>query len=298
MELLRLAIVFVAGFPQQPPAAAAASPEVKECLRCHPQVEAALHGRVVHAAIKSGCATCHRERRLRVGAQTKKPFLNSPEPGLCLDCHPSGPHLTAAHYGQPVDATVCTHCHNPHGSNNPKLIREHMHGPFAGRHCDECHGVPQAGKVTLVAASIKEVCYGCHVQLKNRLAVAVSRHRWLDSGACTVCHDPHASDFPRMLRASTNDLCLECHGAGVRPGETVVLFNGRVKLPGALLGGLRPLPIEAGHPVPKHPVLLKAAAGQREINCLSCHTPHGSDANPKMLVAAAAELCVKCHSRK
>jgi predicted CXXCH cytochrome family protein len=119
--------------------------------------------------------------------------------------------------------------------------------------------------------------------------------------SCTICHDPQASEVPKMLRAATNDLCLECHGAGERPGATVALFNGRVKVPGALLRGLRPLPVRAGHPEPYHPVFVPAGMGLPEINCLSCHTPHASDGSPQLLVSGAAGrkgLCVKCHSHE
>jgi predicted CXXCH cytochrome family protein len=117
--------------------------------------------------------------------------------------------------------------------------------------------------------------------------------------SCTICHDPQRAEFPHMLRAATNDLCLECHGAGARPGETVTLFNGRVKVPGTLLRGLRPLPVRSGHPEPYHPVFVPAGMGLPEINCLSCHLPHASDGSPQLLVTGAAgrkELCVKCHS--
>lgn len=119
--------------------------------------------------------------------------------------------------------------------------------------------------------------------------------------SCTICHDPQASDMPRMLRAPTNDLCLECHLQGERPGATVALFNGRVKVPGALLRGMRPLPVRAGHPVPDHPVFVPAAIGLPEINCLSCHKPHASDGSPQLLVSGAAGrkgLCGTCHSHE
>jgi len=119
--------------------------------------------------------------------------------------------------------------------------------------------------------------------------------------SCTVCHDPQASEVPKMLRAATNDLCLECHGAGERQGVTVALFDGRVKVPGALLRGLRPLPVRAGHPVPYHPVFVPEGTGLPEINCLSCHEPHASGGSPQLLVSGAAGmkgLCVKCHSQE
>jgi len=140
-------------------------------------------------------------------------------------------------------------------------------------------------------------CARCHSELTHgkKYVHEPVRH------SCTICHDPQASQSPTLLRAPLNDLCLECHGAGERPGDTVALFNGRVKVPGTLLHGLRPLPVRAGHPVPYHPVFVPAGMGLPEINCLSCHTPHASDGSPQLLVSGAEGrkgLCVKCHSHE
>jgi hypothetical protein len=36
----------------------------------------------------------------------------------------------------------CVGCHSPHTSKDPKLFKEQVHAPFAGRSCEECHVVP------------------------------------------------------------------------------------------------------------------------------------------------------------
>jgi hypothetical protein len=33
----------------------------------------------------------------------------------------------------------CRSCHDPHSSTDPKFFKSHIHPPFAGRSCDECH---------------------------------------------------------------------------------------------------------------------------------------------------------------
>ncbi len=149
--------------------------------------------------------------------------------------------------------------------------------------CTDCHGPARA------------LCKSCH----SGLAEGKKHVHGALRAPCTVCHDPHASQFPHILRAAINDLCLECHAGGFGTAATVTLFKGSVKLPRELLGGLQPLAVRAGHPVPDHPVFAAAGIGQREINCLSCHTPHASEGSPDLLVSGAAGrkgLCGKCHS--
>jgi predicted CXXCH cytochrome family protein len=170
--------------------------------------------------------------------------------------------------------------------------------PAASRHgtdCTNCHETPAGeGKPKLKSAAGK-LCVSCHS--------GVTEGKKFVHGAlrlpCTVCHDPHESRFPRLLRAGINDLCMECHAGGFGGSATVTLFKGEVKLPREAVGNLQPLPVRAGHPVPYHPVFAAAGLGQREINCLSCHTPHASEASPDLLISGASGrkgLCGKCHS--
>lgn len=142
---------------------------------------------------------------------------------------------------------------------------------------------------------VRAACTSCHSGLTEGKKHVHSALR----APCTVCHDPNESRLPHLLRAATNDLCMECHAGEFGTAATVTLFNGSVKLPRASLGDLRPLAVREGHPVPDHPVFASAGIGQREINCLSCHTPHASDGSPDLLVSGAAGrkgLCGKCHS--
>ena len=53
--------------------------------------------------------------------------------------------------------------------------------------------------------------------------------------SCLICHDAHASEFPKELRAPVRDLCMDCHGPNsekiVQSSQPFPLFGGLVSLP-------------------------------------------------------------------
>ena len=75
----------------------------------------------------------------------------------------------------------CTTCHNPHGSQNVKMLRE--------------------------GNSINEACATCHAEKRGPFLWehAVGREN------CVTCHDPHGSNNERMLVAKLPMLCQRCH---------------------------------------------------------------------------------------
>jgi DmsE family decaheme c-type cytochrome len=75
----------------------------------------------------------------------------------------------------------CSSCHNPHGSQNVKLLRE--------------------------GNSVTESCVSCHAEKRGPFLWehAVVREN------CVTCHDPHGSNNDRMLTAKVPMLCQRCH---------------------------------------------------------------------------------------
>ena len=120
------------------------------CYKCHKPVDA---GKVKHAALERyECTGCHDPHGTGNGA-----LLGLKVNALCTSCHPGqkdGTHVT------PVVATghviggalndprregrafSCASCHNPHGSDNPKLF---YYGTSAMQSCDGCHGDKSGG---------------------------------------------------------------------------------------------------------------------------------------------------------
>lgn len=127
------------------------------CYKCHKPVDG---GKVKHAALERyGCTGCHDPHGTANGAMLPKK-VNA----VCTGCHApqaDGKHVTpilaAGHTvgGDLLDPRragrdfSCASCHNPHGSNSPKLLH---YGATAMESCAWCHG-DKSGK----DPSMKEV---------------------------------------------------------------------------------------------------------------------------------------------
>ena len=114
------------------------------CYACHKPVDG---GKNKHAVLeRNGCAACHDPHA------TNYPFL-LPKPinPLCQTCHtdikdgthvtsfiPKGHKISGGADPHNIDRDFsCTSCHNPHGSDSPKLLR---YGEGTMQSCDHCHG--------------------------------------------------------------------------------------------------------------------------------------------------------------
>lgn len=118
-----------------------------------------------------------------------------------------------------------------------------LHPPVRERRCHECHLIPertagagwQAGLPELVAPR-EELCRRCHEPPS-----AAHVHGPAGSGRCDLCHLPHQSSFPHLLRQERQEsLCRACH-----EGE---LFT-----------------------------TAERHAGFGARDCIACHDPHGSE---------------------
>lgn len=122
----------------------------------------------------------------------------------------------------------------------------------------------------------EETCKKCHPDMITE----PFKHGPVDAGYCTVCHDPHASNYPAWTRKSSYRLCTTCH-AEKKTGGHVVAGIGR---------GL------------SHPTKKKhdpARPGKR-LSCPSCHAPHSARTRDLLAfdVLDKAQLCEKCHPKK
>ena len=95
---------------------------------------------------------------------------------------------------------------------------------------------------------------------------------------CSICHDPHASDYPAQLVAPINDLCLGCHAAISRDIHVVRGVGGH------------------GHPLRGIP---DPSSAGRELSCTSCHDPHGGRVNAffQRGITDRFSLCQLCHAK-
>lgn len=170
----------------------------------------------VHKPVKEGaCVSCH---RVISGTDSAK---KNPHPGnitvtlyrrgaeLCSTCHPSEGALADKalnKHGPMADEKGCVNCHNPHFSNQAKLLilpQQEL--------CLSCHDK----ELTTEMGTLKD--------LKAFLAANKGGQGPLKDKPCSTCHNPHGSDYWRLLvkyyssnfYASYSDskyaLCFSCH---------------------------------------------------------------------------------------
>ncbi len=190
------------------------------CLRCHVgSEEHNNYRRGEHWRNDVSCINCHAPH----AAKATEKMLVQKEPDLCYSCHSEVKAEFAApfHHRVPEGAMKCSDCHNPHGGFEQKQVR--------------------------LVDGTSAPCLKCHVDKQGPF---VFEHAPVRVEGCTICHNQHGSDNPRMLkRNQVRQLCLECH-------------------------------TEVGTSAPNTPSFHNQAT-IRFQNCTTCHvTIHGSNVSP------------------
>ena len=193
------------------------------CLDCHlnQSEEQSNFLRNEHGVNAVACTSCHTIHL----PETDRALLKAKPPALCYDCHGE----VRAQFRKPFRHKVneglmsCISCHNQHGGFNARQLRE--------------------------SAGNDAVCYQCHADKQGPF---VYEHAPVKVEGCSLCHEPHSSTNPRMLkRSEVRFLCLECHS------DTVGVFS-----PGT----------------PNFHNITQV----RWQNCTTCHVNiHGSNLHPK-----------------
>lgn len=103
----------------------------------------------------------------------------------------------------------------------PELPESSSHEPFVNHLCSECHIIPETtearpswimGKPKL-RYPVEELCARCHEPPQ-----ATYIHGPVAMRRCDLCHTPHESRYPHLLKLeSTNETCISCHS-----GETFI----------------------------------------------------------------------------
>jgi len=198
--------------------------------------------------------------------------------GSCVEvCHQ--PANKNRHGFVPIPSNLTGTCFQCHDGD--KFQGKTVHGPVAGGKCTGCHDPHSSENQRLLVKNGAELCFSCHAaQLKDPLGRTISaikrifedkesvRHPPFAEGDCGACHLPHASATPLLLAgkypgefyATYSDnsygLCFSCHSSDAfRAPRTLAdteFRNGNLNL---------------------HYRHVNRAKGRR---CTACHTPHGS----------------------
>ena len=174
------------------------------CLACHAGKESHdNYRRGEHWRNNIGCTDCHSphpkafadmraESITLIGSATEQRpnqaddrMLKQSEPQLCISCHAEvKSQFQKPNHHRVLEGTmVCSDCHNPHGGFENKQTR--------------------------LAVGADQACIKCHT---NKQGPFVFEHAPAKVEGCTICHIPHGSANPKMLKRPTvRQLCFECH---------------------------------------------------------------------------------------
>jgi predicted CXXCH cytochrome family protein len=180
------------------------------CYRCHKDKDysKAKKELKVHTILEEGCDGCHSPH------SSDYRFLLIDAPGrICVSCHEDiAEKAGAAKVKHPVleQRKKCMNCHDPHASAvefNLEKAEKDL--------CLACHNKP--------IANTKELGYN----LRNIMRNNPDKHQPFGEGKCSECHDPHGSDFSRILNAfypprfysefnvNNYKLCFQCHDSSL-----------------------------------------------------------------------------------
>jgi DmsE family decaheme c-type cytochrome len=162
------------------PASLTPSEASEVCTTCHNRSNHSEWGGSKHDARNLSCMTCH---SVHAPKSEKGQLKGETQVETCIQCHAKEVNKVrkASHMPVREGKMECSSCHNPHGSQNVKMLRE--------------------------GTSITESCATCHAEKRGPFLFehAVGREN------CVTCHDPHGSNNDRMLVAKVPMLCQRCH---------------------------------------------------------------------------------------
>ncbi len=239
----------------------------KDCSECH-DLQRTKTVEPVGTVQQTGCASCH-QNVFEQATWQHSPTVNR----QCLVCHQQTFKPWRIGFPTAKIEDICFSCHT---GKRIWRSKEFIHGPMNVGGCNMCH-LPHGGnhRNQLWADGSTALCIACHSDKEN--LVSKERplpyvHGIINGMGCVACHDPHAGDYPFMVRKPINELCVSCHTG--------------------LQGVTR------GHPVGGHPVTgpKERRRPNRQLNCTSCHDPHGSKYENLLIGdSRGGRLCIACH---
>ena len=79
-----------------------------------------------------------------------------------------------------------------------------QHPPYQEKRCSDCH---DKSKRNGLIAETNQLCFVCHTGFVKGAYV----HGPVATGDCLVCHLPHNSNFPSLLKMERSAVCATCH---------------------------------------------------------------------------------------
>ena len=183
------------------------------CFKCHKEKrEEVTNAAVQHGALMVGksCLNCHEPHASNIAKR-----LSMAPMELCLKCHDKEVKATDGrlltnmkklleenkdHHG-PIREKNCAGCHNPHGSDEFRILREkypaNFYMPFkieSYKLCFKCHEqtivqIPETTTITNFRNGNDNLHFK-HINSPTK------------GRTCRACHETHASNYPKHIRKS------------------------------------------------------------------------------------------------
>jgi predicted CXXCH cytochrome family protein len=290
---------------KEPPEYYLKAKEPELCMECHASLGKDLSQAHDHQPLeKSRCSSCHDPHSSDTPKLLVKYSHGPYAARLCSACHPEPVKGQIVLVAANVDA-LCYKCHTNFKEEMAGTKSQHKLLSQSDRSCMECHD-PHASKQEYVLKKpAQNLCLDCHAGQPKKVVISdppspqseETSRQYLNLSSkhvhepakksCLICHDAHASEFPKELRVSTRDLCMDCHGPNsekiVQGDQPFPLFNGRVSLPPKTFEKLQ-----------KFEITGKYVHEPVNISCAFCHDAHASD-EAMGLHAPVNDLCIACH---
>lgn len=182
--------------------------EVNEvCTGCHEEIASSP---VLHSALpRRSCTGCHRPH----GGEEKF-MLRAVTPVLCFTCHDAAA-FTGETVHPPVGEGDCLACHPPHGSENIGLFSEPYpmdryvsYSLDAYGLCWDCHEGESMSNPDDRQTSFRGETGSLHaLHIRDHVTVTGIGNRVSPGLTCRNCHNPHATQGPKLIRSR-----LDCDG--------------------------------------------------------------------------------------
>lgn len=189
------------------------TPKKTICTRCHTDKDFSGENKHMHSPMKQGCSGCHSPH----SAEYKNQLI-SPLDSLCETCHEKIAKNAAAgtfKHAALQEDKKCFNCHDAHGSIYADNLRM---SPL--ELCLKCHDKPIIGTD------------GKDYNIYKIITKSAFKHGPINDGNCSGCHNPHGSnfykiltaDFPKAFYTSYDEkkyaICFQCHESDLARSET------------------------------------------------------------------------------